>query len=189
MLKTALIAVDVQPDFMPGGPLAVPEGDEVREPIVRAAGLVDFVVATGDSHPENHCSFIENGGPFPKHGVADSRGAEIDPAVRALADLVILKGTRIDVEAFSGFRGTDLDARLRAKEVDVVVVAGLALNICVKETALDAVARGYKVIVLLDASRGIDLTDGDIETALEEMRQAGIVLATVAELPALLEAA
>src|SRR5258708_26809630 len=111
--RTALLAVDVQGDFLPGGSLAVPDGDAVVEPLLRAARGVDMVVATRDWHPPDHASFAERGGPWPPHCVAGTPGSRIRPEVDRVADVVVSKGTNPEVDAYSGFDGTPLAALLR----------------------------------------------------------------------------
>jgi nicotinamidase-related amidase len=114
-IPTALLAVDVQPDFMPGGSLAVPAGDEVIEPLVAAAACADLVVATRDWHPAEHISFAERGGPWPPHCIATTPGAAIAPAIDRIADMVVSKGMDPEVDAYSGFDGTGLAATLRPR--------------------------------------------------------------------------
>lgn len=179
---TALIAVDVQGDFLPGGALAVPRGDEVVEPLTRAAAAVGLVVATRDWHPPDHVSFVARGGPWPPHCVAGTPAAAIHPDVDRLAALVVSKGSDPDADAYSGFQGTHLAELLRALGVRRLVIGGLATDYCVRATALDAVAAGFEVTVLEDAVRAVDATPGDGERALEEMRSAGVRIATSASL-------
>lgn len=183
-LTDALIVVDVQRDFCPGGALAVPRGDGVVPVINRLLGLSGWpIVATRDWHPADHCSFAPQGGPWPPHCVADTPGAAFHPALEtARIGEVVSKATRRDVEAYSGFQGTDLAARLAARGVRRVFVVGLATDYCVKATALDAKRAGLDVIVLTDATRGVEVHPGDCDAALDEMRQAGIRLAQSTEL-------
>lgn len=176
MNRTALIAVDVQPDFRPGGPLAVPDGDAVVAPILASAREADVVVATQDFHPADHCSFVEQGGIWPAHCVAGTPGAEIDPDILAVADIVIQKATTQATDAYSGFQGTDLAEQLRALDVTKVRVAGLATDYCVRATALDALDAGFEVEVLADAVRGVNVQPGDADRALDELAQAGAVI-------------
>jgi nicotinamidase/pyrazinamidase len=180
----ALIVVDVQRDFCPGGALAVPRGDEVVPVINRLLGLSGWpIVATRDWHPTDHCSFAPQGGPWPPHCVADTPGAAFHPALEtARLGEVVSKATRRDAEAYSGFQGTDLAARLTARGVRRLFVVGLATDYCVKATALDARRAGLDVVVLTDAIRGVEVHPGDCDAALEEMRQAGIRLAQSTEL-------
>jgi nicotinamidase/pyrazinamidase len=171
----ALIVVDVQNDFCPGGALAVPDGDAVIEPANRLARDASFVVATRDWHPPDHGSFEPFGGPWPVHCVADSPGAQLVPGLdRTHIDVVVDKGTAQDTEGYSGFDGTELAELLRQHDVDTVHVAGLALDYCVRATALDARRAGFDVVVHRDATRPVDVQPGDGERAVDELRAAGV---------------
>jgi nicotinamidase/pyrazinamidase len=171
----ALIVVDVQNDFCPGGALAVPEGDAVVEPINAMAGEAPFVVATRDWHPADHGSFGEQGGVWPVHCVAGTPGADLHPGVdRDLIDAVVDKGQAPDQEGYSGFEGTSLSLLLRDRGVDAVDVVGLALDYCVKATALDARRAGFDVTVHRGATRAVEVAPGDGERAVEELRAAGV---------------
>ena len=180
----ALIVVDVQRDFCPGGALAVPRGDEVVPVINRLLGLTAWpVVATRDWHPADHCSFAPQGGLWPPHCVADTPGAAFHPALDAARiGEVVSKAARREAEAYSGFQGTDLAARLAARGIRRVFVVGLATDYCVKATALDARRAGLDVVVLTDAIRGVEVRPGDSQAAIEEMRRAGVRLAPSGEL-------
>jgi len=171
----ALIVVDVQNDFCPGGALAVPDGDAVVELINELAKRAPFVVATRDWHPPDHGSFAENGGPWPVHCVRDTPGAQLHPAIDSShVDVVIDKGQERDREGYSGFDGTELERLLRQRDVDTVHVAGLALDYCVKATALDARRAGFDVVVHRDATRAVEVQPGDAQRAVEELREAGV---------------
>jgi nicotinamidase/pyrazinamidase len=171
----ALIVVDVQNDFCPGGALAVPDGDAVVELVNRLAADSDFVVATRDWHPADHGSFAEQGGVWPVHCVAGTPGAELHAGIdRGLVDAVVDKGQAPDREGYSGFEGTELERLLREHDVDAVDVAGLALDYCVKATALDARRAGFEVIVHRGATRAVEVQPGDGERAVEELRAAGV---------------
>lgn len=178
----ALIVVDVQNDFLPGGSLAVPDGDAVIAPINRYAALFAQgarpVFATRDWHPGDHCSFQARGGPWPPHCVAGSRGAQ-SAAGLALPETatVISKATDPDRDAYSGFEGTGLEEQLRAKGVKRVFVAGLATDYCVLATVKDALAAGFEAVVLADAVRAVNVTPGDGERAIGEMRAFGAAVA------------
>jgi nicotinamidase/pyrazinamidase len=173
----ALIVVDVQNDFCPGGALAVPDGDAVVAPINRLAAEAPFVVATRDWHPSDHGSFAEQGGPWPVHCVAGTPGAELHAGIdRELVDAVVDKGQAPDREGYSGFEGTELERLLREHEVDAVEVAGLALDYCVKATALDARRAGLDVTVHRAATRAVEVQPGDGERAVEELRAAGVAV-------------
>jgi nicotinamidase/pyrazinamidase len=170
-----LIVVDVQNDFCPGGALAVPDGDAVVAPINRLMEEVPFTVATRDWHPPDHHSFAQHGGRWPVHCVQESSGAELHPKLhRSEIDAVVDKGQNLDDEGYSGFGGTELERLLRERDVDTVHVAGLALDYCVRATALDARRLGFRVVLHREATRGIDAEPGDEDRALEEMREAGV---------------
>lgn len=174
----ALIIVDVQNDFLPGGRLAVPAGDEVVAPLnacigrFAAAGLT--VVASRDWHPAGHCSFVARGGPWPPHCVAGTPGAAFAPGLALPGEAWIVSKAMTEVaDAYSAFAGTELDARLRAAGVGRLVVGGLATDYCVLNTVLDALGLGYRVAVLEDAIRAVNVAPGDGEAALARMRSAG----------------
>lgn len=171
----ALIVVDVQNDFVPGGALPVPDGDAVIEPINQLARQTPFVVATRDWHPPNHLSFEQQGGPWPVHCVRDTKGAQLHPKLdSSRIDAIVDAGREPEHEGYSGFEHTDLEQVLRDHTVDTVHVAGLALDYCVKETALDARRAGFEVVLHRDATRAINVSEGDDERALDELRAAGV---------------
>jgi nicotinamidase/pyrazinamidase len=171
----ALIVVDVQNDFCPGGALAVPDGDAVVEPANRLAAESGFVIATRDWHPSDHGSFAAQGGPWPVHCVAGSSGAELHAGIdRGLVDAVLDKGQARDREGYSGFEGTELERLLREHDVDAVDIVGLALDYCVRATALDARRAGFDVTVHRGATRAVEVQPGDGERAVEELRAAGV---------------
>ena len=177
----ALIIVDIQNDFLPGGALGVPGGNAVIEPLNRCIpeferrGLPIF--ATRDWHPAQHCSFQSSGGPWPEHCVAGKPGARfaagllLPPSVR-----IISKAMTPQSEAYSGFQGTDLAAQLTSAGCTRVFIGGLATDYCVRATALDARSAGMEVIVLEDAVRAVDAKAGDGVRALKEMREHGVQL-------------
>ena len=184
----ALIVVDVQNDFLPGGALAVPRGDEVIEPVNRLlrrlARLHLPIFATRDWHPPTHCSFREQGGPWPPHCIAGTHGAEFPVALKLPADAqVISKATRPEADTYSDFDGTDLAQRLHDAGCRRVFVAGVATEYCVRATVLDARAAGFEVVVLEDAVRALEVHVGDEARALGEMRAAGARIARSNELP------
>jgi nicotinamidase/pyrazinamidase len=160
--RDALIVVDLQPDFMPGGPLAVAEGDRVAAPIGRLAGHFSTVVATQDWHPTGHVSFAERGGPWPPHCRAGSAGAEVHDALPdELVTLKLRKGTGLDVDSYSGFRDdagkpTGLAGYLRDRGVERLFVCGLARDFCVRATAIDGARAGFRVFVIDDLTRAVD---------------------------------
>jgi len=175
-MAKALIIVDVQNDFTPGGALPVEEGDAIVPRIneLAAAGDFDLVVATRDWHPSDHGSFAEQGGPWPVHCVADTPGAQLHPALDTSAiDVIVDKGQDPGTEGYSGFDGTNLADLLHERDVDEVVVVGLATDYCVKNTALDALRAGLGVRVDESAVRGVDVQPGDSARALDELRAAG----------------
>jgi nicotinamidase/pyrazinamidase len=174
----ALLLVDVQVDFMPGGALGVRNGDAVIAPLnaaiarFRAAGLP--VYASRDWHPPDHCSFVAQGGPWPVHCVAESPGAGFAPALALPPDVrLVSKATEVERDAYSAFDGTDLDARLRDDGVRRLFIGGLATDYCVRWTVQDALANGYEVVVLRDAVRPVDVRPGDGARALRAIRQRG----------------
>ena len=189
MLTTddALVVVDVQVDFLPGGSLPVPRGDQVL-PVLRRyvdafhqAGLA--VVATRDWHPPDHCSFVQQGGPWPPHCVAGSAGARFATALELPANaLIVSKATERERDAYSAFEGTELDQRLRQAKVKRVFVGGLATDYCVLHTVRDALQRGFQTVLLQDAIRAVDVKAGDGERAVAQMLRLGAVPMTVEQL-------
>lgn len=180
MDKRALVIVDFQNDFCPGGALAVPDGDEIapRLNTLAASGDYALVVATRDWHPPDHGSFAEQGGPWPPHCIAGADGAELHPALdRETIDVVIDKGQDPATEGYSGFDATPLGDLLREHGVGQLLIAGLATDYCVKNTALDGLRHGFAVTVDAEASRGVEVQEGDAERALAELRAAGASLA------------
>jgi nicotinamidase/pyrazinamidase len=170
----ALIIVDVQNDFCPGGALAVPNGDEVVPVINRLLEHRWLSVATMDWHPAEHGSFESRGGPWPPHCVQGTTGAQLHGELDAAKiQHVITKGSHPDHDAYSGFQGTELAKILRDKGVHRVVVCGIATDYCVQATAQDALQEGFEVLVLEDAIRGVEVNPGDCHRALEKLRQAG----------------
>jgi len=174
----ALIVVDVQNDFLPGGALAVPEGDAVLAPLNRC--IQEFgrqclpVFATRDWHPPEHCSFREQGGPWPPHCVAGTKGAEFPSRLQLPRDVrVISKATLVEPDAYSGFQGTDLAQQLADIGCRRVFIGGLATDYCVHATVLDARRAGFAAVVLTDAVRPVNARPGDSERALAEMKASG----------------
>jgi nicotinamidase/pyrazinamidase len=171
----ALLIVDVQNDFTPGGALAVPDGDAVIPAVNAYASASEFVVATRDWHPPDHGSFADQGGVWPVHCVAESEGAQLARGVdRTLIDVVVDKGRSRDADGYSGFEETELEELLRSRNVDTVHIVGLALDYCVCATALDARRAGFDVVVHLAATRPVDVNIGDGERAVAELRSAGV---------------
>lgn len=195
----ALILVDIQNDFLPGGALAVPDGDAV----IPVANLLQpqfpLVVATQDWHPASHGSFAANhpgkktfeqidlnGLPqtlWPVHCVQETTGAELAPGLnRKCIAKIFQKGTDPGVDSYSGFfdnghrRATGMAEWLKAKGATEVFVCGLATDYCVKFTALDAIGAGFKTHLIEDASRGVNLQPDDVKNAIAEMKHAGVVI-------------
>jgi nicotinamidase/pyrazinamidase len=174
----ALIVVDIQRDFCPGGALPVTDGDKIIPAVnqlVRAfekAALPIFF--TRDWHPSNHISFRDNGGPWPPHCVRNTSGASFHPSLAIPTDAeVIDKGTLQAEDAYSGFQGTDLARKLHGLHVKQIYVAGLATDYCVKNTVLDGAAQGFETFVLTDCVRGVNLKRSDSATALRTMLSRG----------------
>lgn len=176
----ALLIVDVQNDFLPGGALAVPEGDRVIAPLNRAIELFQArglpIFATRDWHPQNHCSFRDQGGPWPPHCIAGTAGAEFAADLKLPAfTAIVSKATTPEKDAYSGFEGTPLATQLAMYGVRRLFVGGLATDYCVLNTVKDAVSQGFEVVLLVDAVRAVDVHPGDGERALAGMRALGVV--------------
>lgn len=185
--KDALIVVDVQNDFCPGGALAVKDGDQVVPVLNRyidrftKAGLPIF--ATRDWHPEKTSHFNTGGGPWPPHCVQGSKGAQFHPDLKLPPETVLVSaGMGSDEDGYSGFLGRDdrgarLADLLRQRGIERIFVGGLATDYCVKHTVLDGLKEGLSVVLLADSVRGVNLRPGDSERATEEMRRAGATIA------------
>lgn len=181
--KQALIVVDVQNDFCPGGALAVRDGDTVvpilNRYIERFSEARLPVIATRDWHPEKTGHFKRFGGLWPEHCVQNTRGAEFHSSLKLAADaIVVSKGAAPDEDSYSAFQGRDssgaeLAELLRRQGVETIFVGGLATDYCVKHTVLDGLKRGFHAVVLGDAIRGVDAAPTDSQLALAEMSQAG----------------
>ncbi len=179
-MSRALVIVDFQNDFCPGGALAVPDGDAIAVRIndLAASDAFDLVVATRDWHPADHSSFAEHGGPWPVHCVAGTPGAELHEALDPTPiDAVVDKGQDRETDGYSGFEATELASLLREHGIDHVTVVGLATDYCVKNTALDALREGFSVTVDSTATRGVDVEPDDSARALAEVRAAGASVA------------
>ena len=176
----ALIIVDFQRDFTPPhGALAVPDGDQIASRLNELARDLRYavVIATRDWHPPDHGSFLEQGGPWPRHCVQGSQGADLHPALdRAQVDAVIDKGQSIDTDGYSAFESTQLRQLLREHAITAVTVVGLATDYCVLNTARDALREGLSVTVDTSATRAVDVEAGDGERALEELRSLGALV-------------
>jgi nicotinamidase/pyrazinamidase len=176
----ALLIIDMQVDFLPGGALGVASGHEVVAPInhlielFREQGLP--IYASRDWHPDKHCSFAAQGGPWPPHCVAGTPGAEFT-AELALPDdaIVVSKADTAAVDAYSAFAGTTLAAQLRARGVGRVTVCGLATDYCVLNTVTDALEEDFDTIIVPEAMRAVDVKPGDGTRALDRMVARGAV--------------
>lgn len=174
----ALLLVDVQNDFLPGGSLAVPSGDEIVPVLnryIEAFSKASLpIYASRDWHPPDHGSFRAQGGIWPPHCIAGSRGAEFSPKLGLPADAVIVsKATNPNADAYSDFDEPDLERSLRRDGIRRLFIGGLATDYCVLYTARDALSHGYQVHLLLDGIRAIDLKPGDGQRAIEEMTARG----------------
>ena len=175
--KQALLVIDVQNDFCPGGTLAVPHGDEVVEPLNR---LIDEflergapVYKTRDWHGPVSTHFAAYGGTWPVHCVRETEGAEFHPALRDDPRITVISKGLDDKDGYSAFDDTDLVAQLKRQNVEELVIGGLATDYCVKSTVLDALKHGFKVKAIENAMRAVDLQPGDGERAIDDMRDAG----------------
>ena len=175
--KQALIVVDVQNDFCPGGSLAVAHGDEVVAPLNELIGEFlergDPVFKSRDWHPPQTKHFQAFGGTWPVHCVQDTRGAEFHPQLKDDPRISVISKGLGDTDCYSAFDETDLAAQLRDQGVNEVLVGGLATDYCVKNTVLDALKHGFKVKAFKNAIRAVDLTPGDGDRAIDEMKAAG----------------
>ena len=175
--KQALIVVDVQNDFCPGGTLAVAHGDEVVEPLNQQ--IDEFlergepVYKSRDWHQAKTKHFTAYGGTWPVHCVQNTKGAEFHAALRDDPRIKVISKGLGDKDCYSAFDETDLASQLHQQGVEEVVVGGLATDYCVKNTVLDAIKNGFKVKALENAMRAVELKPGDGERALAEMRAAG----------------
>lgn len=183
----ALIVVDVQNDFLAGGSLEVLQGNEII-PVFnryieafRTKGLPVF--ATRDWHPPNHCSFKAQGGPWPPHCVVDTEGAQFSSdLILPTSTVIISTATEPDKEAYSGFQGTDLNERLRSAHIQRLFIGGLATDYCVLSTVKDAIDRAYKIFLLQDAIRAVNVNPDDGKKAEAEMNGLGTVSITLKSL-------
>ena len=175
--KQALIVVDVQNDFCPGGALAVAHGDEVVAPLNKLIHEFlqrgDPVYKSRDWHPATTKHFQAYGGTWPVHSVQGTPGAEFHPALKDDPRIQIISKGLGDEDCYSAFDGTDLSAQLRQQGVEEVWVGGLATDYCVRNTVLDALKEGFAVKALKNAMRAVELNSGDGDRAIQEMRVAG----------------
>ncbi len=175
----ALLVADVQNDFLPGGSLAVPGGDEIVPVLNRYIGLFHArglpILATRDWHPPNHCSFLLQGGPWPPHCIAETAGAAFSPVLELPSDTsIVSKATAREKEAYSGFEGTELNTLLRSSDTRRLFIGGLTAEYCVLSTVKDALRYHYATFVLKDAIRAIH-PNSNLGQALEEMKRLGAV--------------
>ncbi|OHA06378.1 MAG: hypothetical protein A2934_00690 [Candidatus Sungbacteria bacterium RIFCSPLOWO2_01_FULL_47_10] len=194
-MSDALLVVDIQNDFCPGGALPVPNGDEVIGPLnrmMRYAKKNGFpVFASRDWHLVRTRHFIEFGGTWPPHCIQGTRGAEFHPSLHlGYINEIISKGMEYESDAYSIFQGRNLQGEvdadfpsiLRDWGVETLYIGGLATDYCVKATVLDALTLGFRVVVLTDACRAVNVNPGDGERALKEMKSAGAMFKTTDEL-------
>ena len=180
----ALLVIDIQNDFLPGGSLAVPDGDQV---IPALNGYIDQfikrqlpVFATRDWHPSNHCSFIQQGGPWPEHCIADSKGAEFASNLHLpVSAYIISKGTEVEQDGYSGFANRTFKEQLDNAGACCLFIGGLATDYCVLNTVRDALGYHYKVVLLTDAIRAVNVQRQDGENAINEMLQQGAIPITL----------
>jgi nicotinate phosphoribosyltransferase len=179
----ALLIVDVQNDFLPGGSLAVPQGDDVVPALNHYSSAFRIrhlpIFASRDWHPSNHCSFTEQGGPWPPHCVAETDGAQFASGLDLSEAVIISKATEPESDAYSAFENTDLDQRLKQAGVKRLFVGGLATDYCVLNSVRDLVRLKYSVVLLEDAIRAVNVQPGDGPKAIEEMLALGCQPATV----------
>lgn len=173
---TALLLVDIQNDFCEGGALAVPSSEEifptVHQWLNKASENGWLVVASRDWHPVEHISFEQRGGPWPVHCVQDTVGAAYHPDLSLPEDAVrVSKGTAFEQDAYSAFDGTQLDAFLKRKGIKKLAVAGLALDVCVRATVLDALKLGFEVDLITKGTRAVD--EQATPKVLDELQSAG----------------
>lgn len=183
-----LLITDIQNDFLPGGALPVPGGNEII-PVLNASARVfeqakASVFASKDWHPPNHCSFTQQGGTWPPHCVQDTKGASFSPSLKLPKDaVVVFKATDPMRESYSVFDGTTFMKELKERGIKRLFVGGLATDYCVLNTVLDARKHGFETVVLMDATRGINVKPGDVERAVESMLKCGALQATTADFP------
>ena len=183
-LDAALILVDIQNDFCPGGALAVNEGDQIVPAVNRLIPEFPLVISTQDWHPENHISFKEQGGPWPPHCVQGTRGAELHSDLKT--DTIahyLRKASSPDKDDYSEFAGKDdrgrsLDQVLKSHRVKKLYAVGLATDYCVLETVIDGLRLGYEVYAVTDAMRAVNVNPADGEKALQKMASSGAHLVT-----------
>ncbi len=178
--KRALLVVDVQNDFCPGGALGVAGGDEVIAPlndlIEEFLSRGELVVKSRDWHPPQTSHFAAYGGAWPPHCIRHTRGAEFHPDLIDDPRIVVISKGMGDEDSYSAFDGTDLLSLLRERGVEEVWIGGLATDYCVKNTVLDALRSGFRVVAVEDAMRAVNLQPTDGQRAFAEMRAAGAAI-------------
>ncbi|MFB0526743.1 MAG: nicotinamidase [bacterium] len=190
--RKALLIVDVQNDFCPGGALAVPEGDKIV-PILNKCMMIFSrkkwpIFASRDWHPKESKHFKKFGGPWPEHCIQNTRGARLHPNLRLPKETIILsKGMDPDKDSYSAFqavnsKGTGFFELLKSSGIKELFIGGLATDYCVKSSVLDALKSGFKVKLLMDAIRGVNMKPKDSEEAIEEMVSRGAEKMTLEEL-------
>lgn len=176
----ALLVIDIQNDFLPGGRLAVAEGDRVIQVmnnyIERFCQRQLPVLATRDWHPENHGSFVEQGGPWPEHCIAGSTGAEFAQGLQLPATAPVFStGKEVEMEGYSGFENPDLNRQLQQLAVTRLFMGGLATDYCVLHTVCDALNLNYQVLLLMDAVRAVNVHRYDGQEAINKMILKGAI--------------
>jgi nicotinamidase/pyrazinamidase len=183
----ALIIVDVQNDFLPGGSLGVPRGDEIipviNNYITQFQQQVLPIYATRDWHPEDHCSFESQGGIWPPHCIQESDGAAFAQDLQLPPDAHIMsKASQSKIDAYSGFQDTDLHQQLQRQHIVRLFIGGLATDYCVLNTVKDAIDNHYQVYLLVDAIRAVNVDPGDGDQAIQEMEEKGAISMMLNEL-------
>jgi nicotinamidase/pyrazinamidase len=182
----ALLITDIQKDFLPGGALPIDNGDEIipvlNDYIRRFEAAKAHVLASRDWHPANHISFTAQGGQWPPHCIQETSGAKFSPDLKLPSRTVVIsKATNPEVEAYSAFDGTSLAHELKMCGVKRLFVGGLATDYCVVNTVVDARKLGFETVVLMDATLGINVEQGDVDRAVETMLKSGAQEATAAD--------
>jgi nicotinamidase/pyrazinamidase len=174
--KDALVIVDLQNDFCPGGALAVPDGDKIVPVVNALIPKFENVFTTQDWHPADHISFEAHGGSWPPHCVVGTPGVDLHPRLIIENTIQIHKGGESDKETYSGFQDTDLEDQLKNRGDVRIFVCGLATDYCVKATVLDGIRSGFEVMVIADAIKGVEVKPGDSDAAIESMKNAGATI-------------
>jgi nicotinamidase/pyrazinamidase len=184
----ALLITDIQNDFLPGGALPVAGGDEIipvlNEFTKRFQDVQAWIFASKDWHPPNHVSFKQQDGPWPSHCIQETKGAKFSPKLKLAKDtVVVFKAMNPMRESYSVFDETYFADWLKERDVHRLFIGGLATDYCVLNTVLDARKLGLETVVLLDATRGINVDVGDVERAIERMLKVGVEQATTEDFP------